>query len=46
MKSEILQRAKGVRDFGPKEKIARNKIVQTLQQVFESFGFTIGSLGP
>ena len=39
MKSEILQRAKGVRDFGPKEKIARNKIVQTLQQVFESFGF-------
>ena len=39
MKSEILQRAKGVRDFGPEEKIARNKIVEILQQVFESFGY-------
>jgi len=39
MKSEILKRAKGVRDFAPKEKKARDKIVKTLRQVFESFGY-------
>jgi histidyl-tRNA synthetase len=39
MKTKDLQRAKGVRDFGPVEKIQRNEITQTLQQVFESFGY-------
>ena len=39
MQNDILQRAKGVRDFGPEEKIAREKIVDTLKNVFESFGY-------
>jgi len=39
MQSEILQRARGVRDFGPAEKIARNKILEVLKTVFENFGF-------
>ena len=39
MISEILQRARGVRDFGPSEKIARNKIIEVLKTVFENFGF-------
>ncbi len=39
MKNEALQMARGVRDFGPEEKIARDKIVTTLKQVFESFGY-------
>lgn len=39
MQNDILQRAKGVRDFGPEEKIAREKIVETLKGVFESFGY-------
>ncbi|NQT49695.1 histidine--tRNA ligase [Candidatus Kuenenbacteria bacterium] len=39
MKSDILQRAKGVCDYGPTEKIARDKIIKTMRQVFESFGY-------
>ena len=39
MKNEALQRAKGVRDFGPAEKIARDKIVGVLKGAFESFGY-------
>jgi len=39
MKNEALQMAKGVRDFGPAEKIARDKILETLKKVFESFGY-------
>ena len=31
--------AKGVRDFGPEEKIERDRIVQILKRVFESFGY-------
>lgn len=34
-----LQRAKGTRDFNPEEKIMRNKVVDTLREVFELFGF-------
>lgn len=39
MQNEALQRAKGVRDFGPAEKIARDKLVQTLRSVFELYGY-------
>ena len=39
MQNEALQRAKGVRDFGPAEKIARNEIVETLRSVFELYGY-------
>ena len=39
MQREALQRARGVRDFGPEEKIARDKIVETLKTVFEAFGY-------
>src|SRR3989339_1598198 len=39
MQNEALQRAKGVRDFGPAEKIARDKLVETLKTVFEAFGY-------
>ncbi|MBU1131894.1 histidine--tRNA ligase [Patescibacteria group bacterium] len=39
MKNEALQMAKGVRDFGPAEKIARDKILDTFKIVFESFGY-------
>jgi len=39
MKNEALQRARGVRDFNPAEKIARNKIIEVLKTVFEDFGF-------
>lgn len=34
-----LETAKGVRDFPPEEKIIRDKIVDTLKQVFESYGY-------
>ncbi|OGF29573.1 histidine--tRNA ligase [Candidatus Falkowbacteria bacterium RIFOXYD2_FULL_35_9] len=40
MSESLLQRAKGVRDFGPEEKIERDRIVESLKQVFESFGFS------
>lgn len=39
MQNEALQRAKGVRDFGPAEKIARDKLIQTLRLVFELYGY-------
>jgi histidyl-tRNA synthetase len=39
MKNEALQMAKGVRDFGPADKIARDRIVGTLKEVFELFGY-------
>ncbi|PKL72445.1 histidine--tRNA ligase [Candidatus Kuenenbacteria bacterium HGW-Kuenenbacteria-1] len=39
-KQDILQLAKGVRDFLPKEKIAREKIIDTLKNVFEIFGYS------
>ncbi|MEK9130142.1 MAG: histidine--tRNA ligase [Patescibacteria group bacterium] len=39
-KSDILQLAKGVRDFSPEEKIAREKIVNILKNVFEIFGYS------
>jgi len=39
MQNEALQRARGVRDFGPAEKIARDKLVQTLRSVFELYGY-------
>jgi len=35
-----LQTAKGVRDFLPKEKIAREKVVSTIKEVFELYGFS------
>ena len=35
-----LQRAKGTRDFSPKETILRNKIVNILKNNFEKFGFS------
>lgn len=34
-----LQTAKGVRDFSPEHKIARDKIVNTLRKVFELYGY-------
>ncbi len=34
-----LQLPKGVRDFPPEEMILRNKLISTLQQVFERYGF-------
>ena len=34
-----LQTAKGVRDIPPEEKALKNKVVQTLTQVFELYGF-------
>jgi histidyl-tRNA synthetase len=39
MKNEALQRAKGVRDFGPAEKIARAKLISGLTEIFELFGY-------
>jgi histidyl-tRNA synthetase len=39
MKNEALQRARGVRDFGPMEKISRDKIISSLKGVFEIFGY-------
>jgi len=39
MQNEALQRAKGVRDFGPAEKIARDKLISTLRSVFELYGY-------
>ena len=35
-----LQRAKGTRDFLPEDMILRNKIVSTLREVFELYGFS------
>ncbi|MBS3166532.1 HAD hydrolase-like protein [Candidatus Woesearchaeota archaeon] len=35
-----LQTAKGVRDIPPEEKILKNKVVATLQEVFELYGFS------
>ncbi len=35
----MVQLAKGVRDFAPNEKIARNYLVSTLKTIFESYGF-------
>ncbi|HCC23126.1 TPA: histidine--tRNA ligase [Candidatus Falkowbacteria bacterium] len=40
MSKSNLQRAKGVRDFGPAEKIERDRIIETMKKVFESFGFS------
>ncbi|PIR94121.1 histidine--tRNA ligase [Candidatus Falkowbacteria bacterium CG10_big_fil_rev_8_21_14_0_10_39_11] len=40
MSKTNLQRAKGVRDFGPAEKIERDRIIGIMKQVFESFGFS------
>lgn len=34
-----LQTAKGVRDIAPEEKLGRNKVVDTLRNTFELFGF-------
>ncbi len=34
-----LQTAKGVRDIPPEEKALKNQVVQTLQEVFELYGF-------
>ncbi len=34
-----VQLAKGVRDFAPNEKIARNYLVDTLKKLFENYGF-------
>ena len=34
-----LQLPKGTRDFSPEEKIARDKIVSTLKEVFELYGY-------
>jgi len=34
-----MQRAKGMRDFAPEEKIVRNRIVSTLKNVFETYGY-------
>jgi len=42
MKFEIEEekgRVKGMRDFFPKEKIIRNYIVETLEKIFEDFGY-------
>jgi len=39
MKSEILQKARGVRDYGPSEAIMRNKIIDILRSTFELFGY-------
>jgi histidyl-tRNA synthetase len=38
MKNE-LQRARGVRDLLPEEKIARNQLVEKLREIFELFGY-------
>ncbi|RMF55352.1 histidine--tRNA ligase [Candidatus Woesearchaeota archaeon] len=35
-----LQTAKGVRDFGPEEKIVRNEVVSKLTRIFERYGFS------
>lgn len=35
-----LQTAKGVRDFLPVDKIARDKVVSTIKEVFELYGFS------
>lgn len=35
----MLQRAKGMRDFTPKEVFKRQEIIRKLQEVFESFGY-------
>ncbi|NQV09242.1 ATP phosphoribosyltransferase regulatory subunit, partial [Candidatus Woesearchaeota archaeon] len=34
-----MQTPKGVRDFAPEQKIARNQIVDTLKEVFELYGY-------
>jgi len=39
MKNEKLQRAKGVRDFTPQEKIARNEFEKKLRSIFELYGY-------
>ncbi|MFA6537298.1 MAG: histidine--tRNA ligase [Patescibacteria group bacterium] len=39
MKTELLQTARGVRDFGPEEKIAKDYLIGVLRQTFEAFGF-------
>lgn len=39
MSNDILQRAKGVRDFLPEEKIMRDNVIVNLVNVFESFGY-------
>src|SRR3989344_5246210 len=35
-----IQTAKGVRDIPPQEKILKNKVVATLQEIFELYGFS------
>jgi histidyl-tRNA synthetase len=35
-----LERAKGVRDFSPEEKIVRNEVVDKLKIVFEKYGYS------
>lgn len=39
MRKELLQNARGMRDFGPAEKIVRDKIIFIMKQVFELFGY-------
>jgi len=39
MKKDILQMAKGTRDFGSEDKMLRNRITDLMGQVFESFGY-------
>ena len=34
-----LQLPKGTQDFSPEEKIARDRIVSTLKEVFELYGY-------
>ena len=34
-----LQNPKGMKDVMPEEKIARDKIVQVIKEVFENYGF-------
>jgi len=39
MSKKDLQRAKGVRDFSPQDKLSRNKIVNILRSIFELYGY-------
>ena len=39
MDKKILRNIKGTNDFLPKEQIIRNKIINTLTSVFDSYGY-------
>jgi len=39
MKNEILQKAKGTRDFGPEEKMNRDAVLDKIVRVFKLFGY-------